>query len=125
MTIDVWLSNHPLSGFNAPVLDAADSFSRAHPGYEIRFRLVNHRELPWEVAEAVARGNPPDLAEYYFTATQVALDTRAGNGDPLFVPVGRAIGERDKILGEPVVVADIVPAVRDYFSRGGELVSLP
>jgi sn-glycerol 3-phosphate transport system substrate-binding protein len=124
-TIDVWLSNHPMSGFNAAVLDAADSFGRAHPGYEIRIRLVNHRELPWEVADAVARGNPPDVAEYYFTATQVALDTRADNGDPLFVPVHRAIGERAKILGEPVVVEDILPAVRDYFSQSGGLVSMP
>jgi sn-glycerol 3-phosphate transport system substrate-binding protein len=124
-TIDIWLSNHPMSGFNASVLDAADSFGRAHPGIEIRIRLVNHRELPREVADAIARGNPPDVAEYYFTATQTALDTRAANGDPLFVPIHRAIGGRDKILGEPVVVGDLVPAVRDYFSAAGGLVSMP
>jgi sn-glycerol 3-phosphate transport system substrate-binding protein len=124
-TIEVWLSNHPMSGFTASVLDAADSFGQVHPGIEVRIRLVNHRYLPREVADAVARGNPPDLAEYYFTATRTALDTRAGNGGPLFVPVQRAIGERDKILGEPVVVGDLVPAVRDYFSSAGELVSMP
>lgn len=124
-TIDVWLSNHPIPGFNTPVVDAAESFGRAHPGYEIRIREINFRELPRAVADAVAEGNPPDVAEYYFTATQVALDTRAGDGDPLFVPLHRVIGERTKILGEPVVVGDIVPAVRDYYSRGGDLVSMP
>lgn len=124
-TIDVWLTDHPIPDFNAPVKDAAESFSRTHPEYRIRIREINYRELPSAVAEAVARGNPPDVAEYYFPATQVALDTRAANGDPLFVPIQRVIGERTKILGEPVVVDDIVPVVRDYYSRGGELVSMP
>lgn len=124
-TIDVWLTDHPIPDFNAPVRAAAETFCRAHPGYEIRIREINYRELPREVAEAVARGNPPDIAEYYFPATQVALDTRAADGAPLFVPLHQAIGDRTKILGEPVVVDDIVPAVRDYYSRGGELVSMP
>lgn len=124
-TIDVWLANHPIPDFNLPVVEAAESFSRAHPGCEIRIREIGFRDLPGEVVDAVERGDPPDLAEYYFTAGQVALDTRAGNGDPLFVPLHQAIGDRTKILGEPVVVDDIVPVVRDYYSRGGELVSMP
>lgn len=124
-TIDVWLAGHPIPDFNRPVFEAAESFSRAHPGYDIRIREIGFRELPGEVVDAVAQGNPPDLAEYYFTATQVGLDTRAANGDPLFVPLQQAIGDRTKILGEPVVIEDIVPVVRDYYSRGGELVSMP
>ncbi|MGH3756305.1 MAG: extracellular solute-binding protein [Actinophytocola sp.] len=105
--------------------EAAESFARAHPGYRVRLREINFRELPGEVARAVAQGNPPDLAEYYFTATQLALDTRATSGQPLFTPVQRAIGDRTKILGEPVVIDDLVPAVRDYYSQGGELVAMP
>lgn len=124
-TIHVWLTDHPIPDFNAPVKEAAESFCRAHPGYRIEIREINYRELPREVAEAVARGNPPDIAEYYFPATQVALDTRAADGGPLFVPIQRLIGDRAKILGEPVVIDDILPVVRDYYSRGGELVSMP
>lgn len=108
-----------------PIVQAAESFNRAHPEYQVRIRKIDYRVLPKAVADAVAQGNPPDLAEYVYTATQVALDTRARNGDPLFVPVQRAVGDRTKILGEPVVIDELVPGVREYWSRGGELVSVP
>lgn len=132
--IEVWLGDSAkvegsdddmLSGVGNPIVSAAESFNRAHPEYQVRIRKIDYRELPRAVADAVARGNPPDLAEYVYTATQVALDTCARNGDPLFVPVQRAVGDRTKILGEPVVIDDLVPSVRDYWSRGGELVSVP
>jgi sn-glycerol 3-phosphate transport system substrate-binding protein len=125
VTIDVWLSGHPMPGFNDPVADAAESFSRAHPGYRIRIREIGFRDLPREVVRAVEDGEPPELAEYYSTANQLALDTRARDGRPLFTPLQRAIGDRTKVLGEPVVIDDIVPAVRDYYSQAGELVSMP
>lgn len=125
ITIDVWLADHPIPHFLDPVVAAAESFNRAHPGYEVRLREINFRELPREVVRAVEEGNPPDLAEFYFTSTQLALDTRDKSGQPLFTPVQRAIGGRGKILGEPVVIDDIVPAVRDYYSQDGELVSMP
>lgn len=125
VTIDVWLAGHPIPHFHDTAREAAESFSRAHPGYEIRLREVGFRELPGAVARAAAEGRPPDLAEYYFTATQLALDTRAGGGRPLFTPLQDAIGDRTKILGEPVVLDDVVPAVRDYYSQGGRLVSMP
>jgi sn-glycerol 3-phosphate transport system substrate-binding protein len=124
-TIDVWLTDHPIPDFNAPVKEAAETFGRAHPEFRIRIREINYRELPRAVAEAVEQGTTPDIAEYYFPATQVALDTRAADGSPLFVPIERLLGDRTKILGEPVVVDDILPVVRDYYSRGGELVSMP
>lgn len=134
ITIEVWLGespkvegsdDHELPGFGDPIVHAAESFNRAHPEYLVRIRKVDFRELPKVVAEAVAQGNPPDIAEYVYTATQVALDTRAHNGDPLFVPVQRAVAGRTKILGEPVVIDDLMPGARDYWSRGGELVSIP
>lgn len=125
VTIDVLLAGHPIPHFSEPMAEAAESFTRAHPGYEVRLREMNFWDVPGEVARAVADGNPPDLAEYYFTATQLALDTRDRHGEPLFTPLQRAIGDRTKILGEPVVVDDLVPVVRDYYSREGELVSMP
>ncbi|MGB3442467.1 MAG: extracellular solute-binding protein [Actinophytocola sp.] len=132
--IDVWLGDSPkfedsddqkLPGFGEPIVAAAESFNRAHPEYEVRIRKVDFRELPKVVAEAAAQGNAPALAEYVYTATQVALDTRGPAGEPLFVPVQRAVGDRAKILGEPVVINDLVPSVRDYWSLRGELVSVP
>lgn len=125
VTIDVWLAGHPIPHFLDPVTEAAESFARAHPGYEVRLRDMNFWDVPAEIARAVEEGNPPDVAEYYFTSTQLALDTRDRHGRPLFAPLQRAIGDRTKILGEPVVTDDLVPVVRDYYSRDGELVSMP
>ncbi|AUI64768.1 sugar ABC transporter substrate-binding protein [Amycolatopsis sp. BJA-103] len=116
---------YEVPGWGDPLVHAAESFNRTHPEYLVRIRKIDFREMPKAVADAVARGNPPDVVEYVYTATQVALDTRARNGDSLFVPVQRAVGDRTKILGEPVVIQDLVPAARDYWSRGGELVSMP
>ena len=132
--IEVWIGDspkiegsddHELPGSSDPLVEAAESFNRSHPEFEVRIRKIDFRALPGAVAEAVAQGNPPDIAEYVYTATQLGLDTRAGTGDPLFVPVERAVAGRTKILGEPVVLDDLLPAVRDYYSTGGELVSVP
>lgn len=134
IVINAWITDSPkleetdensLPGFGDPIVYAATSFNRAHPQYEVRIRKIDFRQLPEEVADAVARGNPPDLAEYLYSSTQVALDMRARNGDPLFVPVQQAIGDRTEIFGEPVVIEDLVPTVRNYYSPGGELVSMP
>ena len=134
ITIEVWLGDspkiedsddHELPGVGEPIVHAAESFNRAHPGYEVRIRKIDFRFMPQAVAEAVAAGNPPDIAEYVYTATQVALDTRARDGSPLFVPLQQAIGDRAKILGEPVITGDLMPGPREYWSRGGELVSMP
>lgn len=134
IVIEAWLADSPklpgtdensLPGFGDPIVNAAESFNRAHPRYQVRVRKIDFRLLPDVVAEAVAQGNPPDIAEYLYSSTQVALDMRARDGAPLFVPLQRAIGDRSKILGEPVVVEDILPTVRNYYSVGGELVSMP
>lgn len=128
IVIQAWVAVSPgnvLEGHGDPLVDAAESFNRSHPRYEVRIRKVEAHLMPEVVAEAVAQGNPPDVAEYYAMSTQTALDTRAGDGGPLFTPVQRAIAGRDKILGEPVVIDDLVPAVRAHYSLGGELVSLP
>jgi sn-glycerol 3-phosphate transport system substrate-binding protein len=128
VVIESWIAVSPgnvLPGHGDPLVNAAESFNQAHPRYQVRVRKVEADLLPELVADAVARGNAPDIAEYYSMSTQTALDTRARNGDPLFVPVQRAIAGRDKIVGEPTVIEDLIPAVRDHYSVGGELVSMP
>jgi sn-glycerol 3-phosphate transport system substrate-binding protein len=126
--IELWITESPnstLPGFGDPLVLAAESFNRAHPEYDVRIRRVEVHLMPETVAEAIALGNPPDVVEYTYSSTQTALDTRAADGAPMFVPIERAIGGRTEILGEPVVVEDLVPTVREYYSVGGELVSVP
>jgi sn-glycerol 3-phosphate transport system substrate-binding protein len=125
ITINFWMSGHPIPHFLDPAKEAAAAFNRAHPEYDVRIREVPFRDLPREVVLAVEEGDPPELADYYSTSAQLALDTRDKDGRPLFTPIQRAIGGRTTILGEPVVVDDVVPAVRDYYSQAGELVALP
>lgn len=126
--IDLWITESPgstLPGFGDPLVLAAESFSRAHPGFEVRVRKVEVHLMPEAVAEAIAQGNPPDVVEYTYSSTQTALDTRAADGSPMFVPIRRAVAGRTEILGERVVIEDLVPTVREYYSVGGELVSVP
>lgn len=123
--INVWFSDHPIPHFLDPVKKIAHEFNRDHPDYDVRIRGVEFRDLPREIARAAANGNLPDIAEYYFTSTQLARDMRGSNGQPMFISVEQAIGGRSEILGEPVVIDDLAPAVHDYYSDGGQLLSVP
>lgn len=128
IVIDAWIAVSPgnrLDGHGNPLVNAAESFNRSHPQYEVRVRKVEAHLMPETVVEAIEQGNPPDIAEYYSITTQSALDTRAADGEPMFTPLERAIAGRDKILGEPVLIDDLIPTVRAHYSVGGELVSMP
>jgi len=125
--IDVWLTDPTKWATKAEdvALPAASEFNEAHPEYQVEITRYDFRMLPAEVARAAERGAPPDVVEYHDAVTRVALDSLGPDGSPLFTPVGRAIAGRAEILGEPVVVDDMVPAVRDYFRYAGELLSMP
>ncbi|TYB71354.1 extracellular solute-binding protein [Nonomuraea sp. PA05] len=123
--VNVWLAEHPLPGYLDPIKKMAAGFEAAHPGYRIEVTGHGFRELPAEVARAAAQGRAPDLAEYYATATRLALDTRGPSGAPLFVPIERAVAGRGEILGERVVLADLEPAVRGFYTYAGELAAAP
>ncbi|MGH3876891.1 MAG: extracellular solute-binding protein [Actinophytocola sp.] len=126
VVVTVWLADHPFfPGFLDPLKEAADSFNATHPGRRIVVEGHDFRKLPADVADAVARGNPPDVAEYYTSATQLALDTIAEDGEPLFTSVERAVAGRSEILGEPVRLAEILPTARDTYVVDGELRSAP
>jgi sn-glycerol 3-phosphate transport system substrate-binding protein len=47
------------------------------------------------------------------------------DGEPLFASVGEAIGDRTEVLGEPVVIDDIVDAVKNYYTVDGTFTSMP
>lgn len=112
-------------GYMDPLFERAEEFNSIHPGYRVEVTGHDFRLLPQIVADAAARGDAPDIAGYFYTATQFARDTRDATGAPLFTSVEREIAGRTEILGERVVLDDIVPAARDYFSYDGELVSAP
>jgi sn-glycerol 3-phosphate transport system substrate-binding protein len=124
-TVNVWLNDYPFPGFLDPVREAARTFNAAHPGHEVVIHGHDFRTMPSKVARAVEQGEPPDVAEYLYTSTQQALDTLGADGTRLYTPIGRALGDRTEVLGEPVLVDDVVPAARDYFRIGGQQWALP
>jgi len=125
VTIDVWLAYYPFPGHEDGIEELAEEFGRAHPGHRVNIRFVNYWTLPAKVAKAVEEGNPPTVAEYYYTNAQQARDAKDKDGTPLYTSVGEAIGGRTEILGVPVVIDDIVAAARDYYSYDGTLFAMP
>jgi sn-glycerol 3-phosphate transport system substrate-binding protein len=125
IVIDVWIGAHPFPGYVDPVSAMADAFNEVHPEYHVNVEGHDFQAIPEEVVHAVEAGNPPHLAEYYYTSTQTARDTLAADGTPLFASVEQAIGGRPEILGEPVLIDAILPAVRGYYTHRGDLTSMP
>ncbi|HEX4816684.1 MAG TPA: extracellular solute-binding protein [Nonomuraea sp.] len=125
VVIDAWFSQYPFPAFLETVKKRAAEFEAAHPGHRVNVRPVWWQRLPEEVCRAAAAGHPPAVASYYSGATRHALDTRTRDGRPLYTSVERALAGRPEILGEPVVVADLVEAARAYYTLGGELVAMP
>jgi sn-glycerol 3-phosphate transport system substrate-binding protein len=125
ITIDVWIGEHPFPGYSDPIKAMADAFNEAHPEYHVNIEGHDYEAIPAEVVAAVDQGNPPDLAEYYYTSSQTARDTLDRTGKPLFTSIEQAIGGRTEILGEPVLIDDIVPAARGYYTYRGDFAAMP
>ncbi|MFH8345520.1 extracellular solute-binding protein [Streptomyces sp. NPDC018045] len=124
--ITVWVPHYPVIPDHAQEMqERGDSFCAAHPGYRVEVRAVDWLAFPTEVHRAALRGDPPVLAQYFYTSAQEALDTRTASGEPLFAPIGPALTGRDEILGEPVVLDDLVPAAARYYTRDGDLLAMP
>ncbi|WP_079159398.1 extracellular solute-binding protein [Streptomyces griseus] len=127
IVVDILLADHPFEGFLDPVRRRAAEFGAAHPRYEIRISTYRYwtgtgRE---DFIRILDQGRVPALVDVFFTETQHARDALAATGGPLFTPVQRAVGGRRQILGEPVVIDDLVDSARRYYSYDGELVSMP
>ncbi|RCG31199.1 hypothetical protein DQ384_10680 [Sphaerisporangium album] len=65
------------------------------------------------------------VAEYHFSIGQAARDLVGPDGTPVFTSLQQAIGDRQEILGEPVVIDDLLPAFREYYPCDGDLTSMP
>ncbi|MFI5929102.1 extracellular solute-binding protein [Micromonospora sp. NPDC051543] len=123
--IHVWMADLTFPHYMDRLWAIGERFEAAHPEYEVRIEGLDFRTLPLRIAQASAEGRAPALAEFYFTVTQAALDVRDASGRPQFTSLERAVAGRSEILGEPVVIDDLVPAVRAYYSVDGELMSMP
>ncbi|MGW4277513.1 extracellular solute-binding protein [Streptomyces seoulensis] len=123
--IDVWVADLTFPGYMDRLHRLGAEFEKAHPEYRINIEGRDFRLLSQQIAEAAEAGRPPAVAEYYFAVTQAARDSRTADGRPLFTSVQKAIAGRSEILGEPVVVDDLIPAVREYYSVDGDLPSMP
>ena len=126
VVIDVWLNDYPVVPFFlTETRELAAKFNAAHPRYYVNVVGRDHVILPTEVAEAARRGDPPAIVQSFYTSTQLARDLLARDGSPLFTSIEKAIGGRTEILGVPVMVDDIVPAARRYYTFDGELAAMP
>jgi sn-glycerol 3-phosphate transport system substrate-binding protein len=123
--IDAVLSDYPFPGFLDPVRSRAREFERAHPEYRINIRGCYYEDLPAEVDRLASAGTPPTIASYYSGASQQAIDTVTRDGRPLFTSIAREVGDRTSVLGEPVILKDIVSACRGFYTLGGELAAVP
>ncbi|GHG38560.1 extracellular solute-binding protein [Streptomyces zaomyceticus] len=127
VVLDVWLNDYPVVPlFLSETRELAAEFERTHPGVRVQVRGVDHLKLPEEVARAAREGRPPAIVQSFYTSTQLSRDLLASDGSPLFTSVERAVDGRDKILGVPARLDDLVPAARDYYTFDGEgLFALP
>ncbi|MFG3691249.1 extracellular solute-binding protein [Micromonospora sp. NPDC047740] len=126
ITINVWLNRWPMwQQLVDPIRKQAAEFNRRHPQYRAVVEAVNVGAFPREVARAARAGTAPHIAAYQYTYLQEAQDVRDPDGRPLFTSVTKAVAGREEILGEPVVLDDIVANMRAYYTFDGDLSSMP
>jgi len=125
-TINVWLNRWPMwQQLVDPIRRQAEMFNRKHPEYEVVIEAVGVGAYLREVNRAARDGSAPHLASYQYTFLQEAQDIRDADGNPLFSSVTKEIGGRDEILGEPVVLDDVVSNMRAYHTFDGDMRSMP
>ncbi|HEY1180558.1 MAG TPA: extracellular solute-binding protein [Phytomonospora sp.] len=122
--IDVWIAftDYRLDWAKA----RADEFNAKHPEYPVVISGYDSYEVLFDaVSAAIQKGTPPEIVQYFEAATQDARDAVNKDGEPLFVSVQQAINGRADILGEPVVLDDVVDAARNYYTTDGQFSSMP
>ncbi|VAW08219.1 Glycerol-3-phosphate ABC transporter, substrate-binding protein UgpB, partial [hydrothermal vent metagenome] len=110
ITIDFWVafSDEARKGFAE---EKAAAFNEAHPEYNVKVTsFPSYNDVFDAAVLAVDSGEPPALIHFFEAATRQALDAVDASGNPVFKSVTEAIGGRTEILGEPVVLDDVVDA---------------
>jgi len=125
VTIEMWIafSDDARLGF---AQDKAAEFTEKHPEYIVEVTSFDSYNTVFEQAQlAIDEGNPPEVIHFFEAATQEALDAVDADGDPIFASVTEALDGRTEVLGEPVVLDDVVSAAANYYTIEGELYSMP
>jgi sn-glycerol 3-phosphate transport system substrate-binding protein len=106
--------------------ERATEFNEAHEGITVTIQGYDDYETLFQSTQLAAeQGQPPAIVQYFEAATQEARDVVKPDGTPLFASVEERIAGRDEILGEPVVLGDIVDSVTSYYTLDGEFTSMP
>ncbi len=125
VTIEMWIafSDDARLGF---AQDRAADFNANHPEYIVEVTSFDSYNTVFEQAQlAIDEGNPPEIIHFFEAATQEALDAVDADGNPIFASVTEAIDGRDEVLGEPVVIDDVVSAANNYYTIDDQLYSMP
>jgi sn-glycerol 3-phosphate transport system substrate-binding protein len=123
--IEMWIAFSDDARLNF-TKDRAAEFNEKHPEYEVVVTPFDSYNTVFEQTTlAIDEGNPPEIIHFFEAATQEALDAIDSNGDPIFKSVTQAVDGRTEILGEPVVLDDVVSAATKYYTIEGELFSMP
>ncbi|MGW4637253.1 extracellular solute-binding protein [Sphaerisporangium sp. NPDC004334] len=125
IVIDAWFSGYTFPNFLEPIKQRAREFEELYPRYQINVGSSYFQNLAADVAQAAQEGRPPTIASYYSGATQLARDTLTKDGRPLFTSVEKAIAGRTEILGQPVVLDDMVIAGRNFYTIDGTFAAMP
>jgi sn-glycerol 3-phosphate transport system substrate-binding protein len=125
VVLDIWVMDLTFPGYMKQCHRLAREFEAAHPGYEVAITGPDMFNGAGDIAEAIARGRCPAAAEYHYYLTQVARDSLTPDGHRAFYPMEKAIDGRAEILGEPVIMGDIIPPMREWYTCQGELPCLP
>jgi len=123
--IDFWVafSDEARLGFSE---EKAAAFNAKHPEYNVEVTSFASYNDAFDAAVlAVDSGEPPEIIHFFEAATRQALDAVDGSGNPIFKSVTEAIAGRTEILGEPVVLDDVVDAARNYYTVDGSFYSMP
>jgi sn-glycerol 3-phosphate transport system substrate-binding protein len=123
--IDFWVafSDEARLGFAE---DRAADFNAKHPDYNIKVTSFASYNDAFDAAVlAVDSGEPPAMIHFFEAATRQALDAVDASGNPIFKSVTDAIAGRTEILGEPVILDNVVGAARNYYTVDGSFYSMP
>ncbi|NIA25116.1 MAG: extracellular solute-binding protein [Gammaproteobacteria bacterium] len=123
--INMWIAFSDEARFSF-TRDKAAEFNAKHPDYNVIVQSFDSYNTVFEQAVlAVDQGSAPAIIHFFEAATRQALDAVDSQGNPIFKSVTDAIGGRTEILGEPVVLDDVVPSARNYYTVNGSFYSMP
>ncbi len=124
-TIGFWVafSDEARLGFTK---ERAAEFNAKYPEYNIEVTsFASYNDVFDAAVLAVDSGEPPGIIHFFEAATRQALDAVGADGQPIFKSVTEAIGGRTEILGEPVILDDVVDAAKNYYTVNGSFYSMP